>query len=346
MKKIICTMCFVLLLATIFTACNGEQNDTSHQHTIEELGATIVAAGTFWEDFWAMRGIFAWENFNETPWEYWTEQPNHPRSRGFQRVLPTFVFQNINDVANHLSQFYTDEWVNLEIFGNRTEAEANEMLFGEPWAFEEYAGELYVFTTRIGTLRPNWETATHNLIEQNGNIALVETTVFAYDHMDLRAEMPTATFLVMLIDGRIESGHGQWDEWGLTFHDASIPQFTHDPNEFYGIDPIAELVGTWENPAGDTLAFPMPGTTVGDITRMPNGAFVVQHIWNGGGDSRVWLFPAGVEMIRYNWHWERMPYNPYVVSDTSAWRLFNGDFEVTSCCTDETINATLFFRHR
>jgi len=39
-----------------------------------------------------------------------------------------------------------------------------------------------------------------------------------------------------------------------------------------------------------------------------------------------------------------MPYNPYVESDTSVWRLFNGDFEVTSCCADEDINATLFFR--
>jgi hypothetical protein len=273
-----------------------------------------------------MRGIFAWENFDETPWEYWIEQPNHPRSRGFQRVLPAFAFQSMNDVANHLSQFYTDEWVSREIFGERTEAEANEIFFGEPLAFEEYAGELYVFTTRIGTLRPNWETATHNLIEQTDNFAVVETVVFAYDHMDLRVEMPMATFRVTLIDGRIESGRGQWGEW-----------------ESQKIDPIAELAGTWENPAGYTLTFPMPDTVVGDITRMPNGAFVVQHIWNGGGDSRVWLFPAGVEMIRYNWHWERM-YNPYVASDTSAWRLFNGDFEVTSCCTDETINATLFFR--
>jgi hypothetical protein len=110
------------------------------------------------------------------------------------------------------------------------------------------------------------------------------------------------------------------------------------------IDPIAELAGTWIHQAGYTLDFPDPNATVENITTMPNGSFVINLVWNGGGDSRVWLFPAGVEMIRYNWHWERMEYNPYVESDISVWRLFNGDFEVTSCCSDEDINASLFFR--
>jgi len=329
-------------------ATTSSQQATNQPH-LEELSATITAAGQFWEDWWGLRGLFAWEHFDDTPWEYWIEQPNHPRSIGMQRALPTFMFESIRDVTNHLSQFYTDEWVDREFFGERTDVPAESMMFGEPWAFAEYDGQLYVHTGRIGTMRPNWATAAHTLIEYDRGHAFVETTVSAYDHMGMGVEMPTATFRFVFIDGRIESGFGQWGEWPdtLAFHDTHVihdPHATHDPTEFYGLDPIAELDGTWINAFEHTIDFPMPNTTVEHITRMPNGAFVINIVWDGGGDSRFWLFPAGVEMIRYNFHWERMPYNPYVVSDTSKWRLFNGDFEVTACCDDEAINLTLFFR--
>jgi hypothetical protein len=86
-------------------------------------------------------------------------------------------------------------------------------VFAIPSAFEEYDGELYVLTARMGTLRPFWATAIHSLVEQEGNHAIVETIVSAYDHMDMGVELPTATFLFTFIDGRIESGVGQWNGW-------------------------------------------------------------------------------------------------------------------------------------
>ena len=305
----------------------------SHQHTLEELGVTIIAAGAFWEDFWAMRGIFAWEHFDNTPWEYWIEQPMHPLSRGFQRVLPSFVFQSISEVGEYLRQFYTDEGVNREIFGRELLGDG-DMFLGTPWAFEEYGefGYLYVLTARIGTFRPDWATATHTLIEQDGNHAVVETIVLAYDHMGMGVEMPTATFRFIFIDGRIDSGLGRWNEWEFLNMTA-----TYDEGAF---SPVIEIEGAWTNRLGETTVFHMPN--ISDIRRTPNGAYVLEISWDVG-ESRVWLFPAYVEMIRYNALNERM-YNESVVSDTSQVRLFAGDFEVTSCCTDEDINLTLFFR--
>jgi len=230
LKKYLLTV-ILLLLLPILAACNGgaeinspatqAQNslayiideqppETYPERTIEELGAVIVAAGNFWEDFWGLSGIFSWEHFDDTPWEYWIEQPNHPRSLGFERVKPTFAFNDLADVTSYLLQFYTDVWVNREFFGERTAIGDGDIFFGEPWGFAEYDGNLYVHTARIGTLRPNWETATHVLISQDGNIAVVETMVVAYDHRGSGEEMPVSSFRFVFYNGRIENGIGQW----------------------------------------------------------------------------------------------------------------------------------------
>ncbi|MCL2839133.1 MAG: hypothetical protein FWE05_00025 [Defluviitaleaceae bacterium] len=111
---------------------------------------------------------------------------------------------------------------------------------------------------------------------------------------------------------------------------------TYDAGVF---SPAIALEGAWTNRLGETIVFFMPN--ISHITRTPNGAYVLEIMWDVG-ESRVWLFPVGIEMIRYNALGERM-YNESVVSDISQVRLFNGDFEVTSCCTDEDINLTLFF---
>ena len=223
MKKSFRTICYtsLLLLTTGLIACNEEtvsntnitnSANQSIQHTLDDLSLNIVSAGKFWEDFWNMSGIFSYEHFDNSPWYYWVEQPMHPLSRGFQRALPSFKFQSINEIGEYMRQFYTDEGVNQEIFGREVLSD-NEITLGIPWAFEEYGefGYLYILTTRIGTLRPDWTTATHRLIEQNNNYAVVETVVYAYDHMYLGTEMPSATFQFTLVDGKINSSNGFWN---------------------------------------------------------------------------------------------------------------------------------------
>ncbi|MCL1843362.1 MAG: hypothetical protein FWF79_06075, partial [Defluviitaleaceae bacterium] len=189
--------------------------ESQPEQTIEELGLTIVAAGIFWEDWWNMRGAFARNHIDGSPWHYWTERPYHPRSRGFNRLLPSSGFETITDIALHLQNFYTDAWINRELFGSHTEAPAESMLFGEPWAFEEYDGILYVVSERAGYIRPDWTTARHRLISQENNIARVETAVRAYDNLGSGDEMPTAIFRIEFENGRIESGIGRW-EWHET----------------------------------------------------------------------------------------------------------------------------------
>jgi len=186
--------------------------EPAHEWTIEEFGSTIMAASAFWDDWWSLRGIFAGdEHINDTRWYYWVEQPDHPLSRGYSILLPSSGFSNLNDIGVHLQQFYTESWIDRELFGVGTLIEeTGGIIFGSPWAFEEYDGVLYIATARYGALRPDWTTASHSLIEQVGNTAVVETIVTGYDHRGSGDEMPTATFHFTFINGRIESGQGVW----------------------------------------------------------------------------------------------------------------------------------------
>jgi len=212
-------------------ATQNENNPTnvgseqSQQWTIEELGATIVAAGQFWDEWWYLRGLFAWdEHIDDTPWDYWIEQPEHPRSRGFSVLLPSSGFESLNDIGGHLLQFYTQSWMDRELLGESIfHVEIDNIyhhIFGSPAAFEEYDGVLYVATARYGAVRPDWHTATHTLIEQDGNNAVVETTVTAYDHRGSGDEMPRATYRFVFYNCRIESGLGTW-QWPDTGESSS-----------------------------------------------------------------------------------------------------------------------------
>lgn len=197
----------------------GEETfETLHGWTVDELGEIIVAAGSFWNDWWNFRGAFAWEHIDDSPWYFGVEQPEHPLSRGFVALLPSSGFETLADIGVHLQQFYSDIWVLRELLGDEptefTVADF-EIFFGSPSAFEEYDGVLYVHADRIGAMRPDWNTATHILISQNDNIAVVETTVAAYDHRGSGDKMPTATFRFVFYNGRIENGLGQW-KWPET----------------------------------------------------------------------------------------------------------------------------------
>ena len=192
------------------TQAASPPSNHNHEWTIEELGATIIAAGEFWNDWWNLGGAFAWEHIDDTPWDYWAEQPDHPRSRGLAALLPSSGFETITDIALHLQHFYTDTWINREMFGERTVVDDFEIFFGDTWAFEGHDEGLFINPNRWGSMRSNWTTANHLLIEQDGNRAVVETTVTAYDHRGDGGEMPTAIFRFVFYDGRIESGLGQW----------------------------------------------------------------------------------------------------------------------------------------
>ena len=144
---------------TPYTETTTASPAAPQEYTIEQLGATIVAAGEFWEDWWNMRGPFAHEHIEELPWE---DTPEHLLR--FSRFLPSSGFESLADIRAHLLQYYTEAWVDAA-------------LAGEFSAFVEYDGLLYVDTTRAGFSRSNWETATHTLVEQEGGRAVVETTV-------------------------------------------------------------------------------------------------------------------------------------------------------------------------
>jgi len=157
----------------------------------EELVEVIVAAGTFWEDWWDLRGRFAPEHIEEET------VPAH--LVGFySKLLPTSGFESLDDIRNYLLQYYTENWVNLE-------------LSRELPVFIEYDGILYIATARAGFPRPDWETATHILIEQNGSHAVVETVVLVgtwhaepYGDVDL-TEMQ---YHFIFINDQIDSGVG------------------------------------------------------------------------------------------------------------------------------------------
>ena len=159
--------------------------------TVETLGDTIVAAGTFWEQWWDLSGPFASAHTSGA------NVPAHLLERGFSRLLPTSGFESMDDIRDYLLQYYTQAWVDAE-------------LLGEYAVFLAYNNNLFVQTARAGFARPDWETATHTLIEQDGNRAVVETrvltSVWANESVEPWEEEHSFTF----IHGKIDDGPGPW----------------------------------------------------------------------------------------------------------------------------------------
>ena len=255
MKKIqnkIYGVLLLLLLTAGLTACNGENGSTAntevnlnqpavnqpsdttattptthpHQHTLTELSETIEAAGEFWNGWWHRSGAFAWEHIgdyipNFQPFDENIAPAHHPVSRGFSLLLPSSGFASLDDIATHLLQFYTQSWVDRGQFAEplvSAEFMGEEVQrFGWTNAFEEYDGNLYVFTWNESQPRPDWQTATHTLIEQNGNRAVIETVVqtsiYGFEGGGI---MPTITYRFTFIDGRIDNAYGRWYETYLS----------------------------------------------------------------------------------------------------------------------------------
>ena len=157
--------------------------------TIEELGETIVQAGVFWEDWWNFSGIF------DGAVDFSTLAPSEIIFDG-GRVLPASGFGNLSDLRAFLLNFYTETQVDKE-------------LSDEFPRFAEYNGNLYTNGTRAGFARPDWSTATHDLVGHEGNRQYVTTTVLYggwhrtdLNPMDYAWEM---YYHFTFIDGRIDS---------------------------------------------------------------------------------------------------------------------------------------------
>ena len=115
-----------------------------------------------------------------------------------------------------------------------------------------------------------------------------------------------------------------WDDDGLTVSE-SVPE---------------QLAGIWRNDLGAVLTFPDVGWQVAQWVTypVPTGAYRIYSIAECGAHSTFWLFPVGVEMIRYGTNGSLVP------SDTSVVRLYQGSFEVTTCCPDKEILLEVFYR--
>ncbi|MCL2568740.1 MAG: IseA DL-endopeptidase inhibitor family protein [Oscillospiraceae bacterium] len=157
--------------------------------TVEELGATIVAAGEFWNAWWY------WTDPFEPGHIAWDNLPDHLAERGFARLLPASGFGDLDDIRDYLSQYFTASWIDAE-------------LSGEFSSFIAYNGNLYMQAARMGTSRPDWATAEHTLVEQDGNRVVIETTVLAAAwHMAAYVELEPweEEYRFTFINGRIDS---------------------------------------------------------------------------------------------------------------------------------------------
>jgi hypothetical protein len=207
-----------------------------HEWTIEELGETIVSAGMFWEEWWEMRGRFAYVG------DEWLESPEHS-SAIYQRLSPASGFGSLDDIRNYLLQYYTEAWIDAEL-------ELSDGLFP---AFVEYNDRLYMHSARAGFPRPNWETADHTFIGQDTllgegiNRTVVDTTVlhgswhreasggYAYPR-ELR-------YRFTFINGRIDS-FGERCACGEDYADEVRRRPTPPMN-------IHEIFPVWQGPDAD-----------------------------------------------------------------------------------------------
>jgi len=168
-------------------------NQFAPEQSIEELGAIIVSSGIFWGEWWQLNGRFDFEHIKFDP-SWW--EANHPTREhvGHARVLPTSGFESLNDIRKYLLQYYT-------------ESRVKEILIRD--LFIEHNNMIYTDVDRAGFSQPNWETAIHTLIEQEGSRVVVRTTVLSlipYDAIIFSGfENNQFRYYYTFIDGRIDN---------------------------------------------------------------------------------------------------------------------------------------------
>ena len=214
MKKL-AIMSLILFALITLASCNGNSTEEptatqsgdilpiviyeeppthSGDFTIEELGKTIIAAGTFWEDWWSMRGFFSWENLYQTecgelPAHYETNSPEHlarlerqeaRRLDSLARIpehlqdlvlgefLPTAALSSLEDVVNYLLSYHTVDLL-TQWLANTAQNMDNP--------FHEYNGVLFVDVTRAGFPRADWDASSHVIFYEGDGYVVVESRV-------------------------------------------------------------------------------------------------------------------------------------------------------------------------
>jgi len=177
---------------TNYAVETNTDNRDYHVWTIEELGDIIVATGMIWENWWS-NGTFSSlmpDTYAPTP-EY---LPEHIPNSVYFATVSNSNFESLTDIRNYLLQFYTERWV--------------DSVITQPFfPIIEYNGALYIHLARAGFSRPGWHTASHVLIAQVGNVAIVETTLYHGSWHRLNSGGDAFPFEMthrfILIDGRI-----------------------------------------------------------------------------------------------------------------------------------------------
>jgi len=163
----------------------NEFETEDYADTLITFGGTIDRAGAFWEEWWHLTGRFSSENI-----DFEVEVPEH--LEGFNRLLPSSGFVNLAHLRIYLTNYFTDGWINVA-------------LFGQDAVFVQYHDNLYVNTTRVGIVRPDWTTTEHELIKKDGNFATVATRVSIGAWQPELTNPADVTFTFGLVNGRIDT---------------------------------------------------------------------------------------------------------------------------------------------
>jgi hypothetical protein len=126
--------------------------------TVAELGDVIVRAGSFWEDWWYMRGPFSFSAGESV----FVQSEGEPAGvgMGFTPLAGASGFETMDDVDMYLLQYFTAE-----------------TLAGMPIPLREIDGVLHFADGRAGFPRFDWDSAEFSIIEQDGGRAVVEAVL-------------------------------------------------------------------------------------------------------------------------------------------------------------------------
>jgi len=163
------------------TACSDLTQEKYWLFAVEELGEAIVATGVFWEEWWNSTGRFSYQNRGS-----WDDN----FAKIYVALLPSSGFRSLDDIRSYLMKYYSETWV-------------DSILSTEFSPFIEYNNMLFIHSARMSSARPNWETATHILICQVDNLAIVESVAFYWDY-ETEGEFEL-THSFTFINGRIDS---------------------------------------------------------------------------------------------------------------------------------------------
>jgi hypothetical protein len=185
-------------------------------------------------------------------------------------------------------------------------------LFGF-YGLEEYDGELFVFIQVEWTLRPDWATATHTLIEHGGNRAVIETIVSAYCRY-VGGDMNTITYRFTMIDGRIDSGLGQWNRADEP-QTQNVPEYVpeHIPEPPPGQNIFANVLTEYfvgGVAVADNMMRNSTKAFLVDVTGSGRpGMVAVRHFTEHFAQARIFYYVEGQLIYKDIPHIEGFPYS-------------------------------------